>query len=73
MVTTPNKQRTERDRAVPAGHAGTLLFLGHGRQTTPGISGLAAGTYQVTVTDALGCDTTLTAVVSARLRWWPRA
>ena len=34
-------------------------------QTTPGISGLAAGTYQVTVTDALGCDTTLTAVVSA--------
>lgn len=32
-------------------------------QTTAMAAGLGAGTYQVTVTDALGCDTVMTAVI----------
>jgi hypothetical protein len=32
-------------------------------QTSPTATGLAAGTYSVTVTDAVGCDTTLSATV----------
>lgn len=42
----------------------TYQWTGTGAQTSPTITGLAEGTYSVVVSDALGCDTTLSATVT---------
>ena len=43
--------------AVPFGGTPPYTYLWNNGATTPEITGLAAGTYTVTVTDALGCTT----------------
>ncbi|MEW6470027.1 MAG: gliding motility-associated C-terminal domain-containing protein [Bacteroidota bacterium] len=57
---------TNGSAAVTAnGGTGTLSYLWNpGAQTTASISGLGAGTYTCTITDANGCSFSLTATVS---------
>lgn len=47
------------------GGQGPYTFLWDTGHTTPGVTGLTAGNYQVTVTDANGCSATKTASVIA--------
>lgn len=47
----------------PAAPGLSYLWNDPAAQTTATASGLGAGTYQVTVTDALGCDTTMSALI----------
>ena len=49
---------------TPANSSFTFLWNDPAAQTTATATGLPAGTYSVTVTDALGCDTTLTATIT---------
>ncbi len=50
--------------AVAGGGTGPYTYLWSNSQTTSTISGLAGGTYSVTVTDANGCTTTATVTVA---------
>jgi large repetitive protein len=47
----------------PAAPGLSYLWNDPAAQTTATATGLGAGTYQVTVTDALGCDTTMSALI----------
>ena len=49
---------------LPANPSFTYLWNDPAAQTTNVATGLDAGTYTVTVTDPLGCDTTMTAIVT---------
>ena len=49
--------------AIANGGTGALSYLWSNGQSTTGISGLAAGAYTVTVTDANGCTSTLPGAV----------
>ncbi|MFN8394425.1 MAG: choice-of-anchor V domain-containing protein [Bacteroidia bacterium] len=49
---------------TPAGGNGGYAYLWSNGQTTQTATGLAAGTYTVTVTDSLGCNTTASVNVS---------
>ncbi|MDX2002379.1 MAG: PKD domain-containing protein [Chitinophagales bacterium] len=51
--------------ATVTGATGTATYLWSNNQTTATISGLAAGTYTVTVTDANGCSATASTTVSS--------
>ena len=52
--------------AVASGGNGVLGFAwSPGGQTTPGVAGLCAQDYQLTVSDTAGCDTSLTVTISA--------
>lgn len=54
----------------PSGGAGgtfTILWMPSG-ETTLGVNGLCAGEHTVTITDAIGCDTTITFII---LPWTP--
>ncbi|WP_161622665.1 T9SS type B sorting domain-containing protein [Cesiribacter andamanensis] len=50
---------------VIEGGEAPYTYLWNTGATTQNLSGLAAGSYTVTVTDALGCETTLTTTISA--------
>ncbi|MFM7015763.1 MAG: hypothetical protein ACKOX3_05475, partial [Bacteroidota bacterium] len=50
--------------AVPAGGSGTFMYLWTGGQTTATATGLFAGTYTVTATDANGCSANATITIS---------
>jgi gliding motility-associated-like protein len=49
---------------VSGGTPGYTYLWTPGGQTTPAISGLAAGTYMVTVNDAAGCDSSISVTIS---------
>lgn len=51
--------------ALPTGGAGTYSYLWSNNSTTQTITGLAPGTYTVTVTDVNGCTNAQTVVVNA--------
>lgn len=54
--------------AIPAGGTGTLSVIwSPGGATTPTVTGLCAGTWTATITDAAGCDTAITFVITEPL------
>jgi uncharacterized repeat protein (TIGR01451 family) len=56
-------QNTGTAAALASGGAGSYSYLWNTGATTPQLSGLAAGTYTVVVTDANGCSESSTVVV----------
>ncbi|MEZ4955015.1 MAG: SdrD B-like domain-containing protein [Saprospiraceae bacterium] len=53
--------------ADASGGTGTLTYLWSNGDTTPAVSGLVAGTYSVTATDANGCTGETTVVIGGAL------
>lgn len=67
LVTTPvpcNGTANGTITAVPANGAFTYAWNDPAAQSSPTATGLMAGSYAVTITDDLGCDTTMMATVT---------
>lgn len=58
---TPNGEAT----ALPAGGTGTYTYLWSNASTTQTITGLSAGNYTVTISDANNCTATATAAITS--------